>query len=320
MKYREFLEQLARETGLRLDGGHNILFGVRGGYPVTVAPTDQKKYQFRITVSVSRDGQPPDRSQLRAMAKEHKQQIALCGGDKYTVNVLLKNGKKPDGASQTVKEGLDTVVSFLRENGYAPCCQTCGAAEETAAYAVKGTVRHLCAACGEKLESETDREIEKEMTASENTLAGVVGALLGSVLGGAVIILLSRLGYVSALSGIVMAVCALKGYELLGKKMSVKGIVISCILMVAMTYVADRLDWAIIIAQELDTDVFTGFRAVPLLLQEEVIESSVYFASLFQVYAFTLLGAIWQIVVYVKGMKGKRGIAKLTADRQTAEL
>lgn len=321
MKYQEFLEQMAGETGLRLDNGHNMLFGSKSGYGVTVVPNPQQKKQFIIWVSVSKDGQMPDRKQLRTVAKEHKQ-IALCGGDKYAVSFLLKAVNNQAKCIQLVKESLDIVTAFLRENGYVSCCQSCGAAEGTEAYAVGETTRHLCAACAEKLESASDKVEQETMMTSENTLAGIVGALLGSVLGAAVIILLSRLGYVAALSGIVMAVCTLKGYELLGKKMSVKGIVICCVIMLGMTYVADRFDWAIVIAQELETDVFTGFRALPLLLEEEIIEMSDYFTSLFMVYAFTLIGAVWQVIAYAKGMKMKtgRGVEKLSGTRQIAEL
>ena len=47
-----------------------------------------------------------------------------------------------------------------------------------------------------------------------------------------------------------MAVCTLKGYEIGSGKLSKRGIVISVILMLVMTYVGDRLDWAIMIARE----------------------------------------------------------------------
>ena len=60
-------------------------------------------------------------------------------------------------------------------------------------------------------------------------MGGVVGALIGSLLGAASIILLSQLGYVAAISGVIMAVCALKGYELLGGKLTKKGVIISAV-------------------------------------------------------------------------------------------
>ena len=77
-----------------------------------------------------------------------------------------------------------------------------------------------------------------------------------------------------------MAVCALKGYELLGGKLTKKGVIISVVIMIVMIYVGDRVDWAIMIARELETDVFYGYRLLPLLLSEEVIDMTSYVLEL----------------------------------------
>lgn len=88
------------------------------------------------------------------------------------------------------------------------------------------------------------------------------------------------------------AVCALKGYELLGGKLTKKGVIISAVLMIVMTYVGDRVDWAIMIARELETDVFYGYRLLPLLLSEEVIDMTQLRAGTGTLYALLLVGAI----------------------------
>lgn len=62
--------------------------------------------------------------------------------------------------------------------------------------------------------------------------------------------------------------------------------------MIVMTYVGDRVDWAIMIARELETDIFYGYRLVPLLLSEEIIDMTNYVLNLVLVYAFLLVGAI----------------------------
>ena len=61
----------------------------------------------------------------------------------------------------------------------------------------------------------------------ENVVTGIVGALLGAAIGAAAIILLDMAGYMAAISGVILAVCAYKGYELLGGKLSKTGIIIS---------------------------------------------------------------------------------------------
>ena len=60
-------------------------------------------------------------------------------------------------------------------------------------------------------------------------MPGIVGALIGSLIGAVVIVIVGQLGYVAAVSGLVMAICTLKGYEMLGKKLGTPGIIISCV-------------------------------------------------------------------------------------------
>ena len=132
-----------------------------------------------------------------------------------------------------------------------------------------------------------------EQGKSENVMTGVVGALIGAVLGGASIILLSQLGFVASISGVILAVCTLKGYELLGGRLSKRGIVISCVLMAVMPYIADRLDWASVIAQTFaDEGVTLGmaFAAVHNVIAENDMVAD-YFSSLAMVYLFVVIGA-----------------------------
>jgi len=117
------------------------------------------------------------------------------------------------------------------------------------------------------------------------------------------IIFFSQLGRVAVISGIVMAVCTMKGYEMLGGKLTKKGIVISFLMMLIMTYIGDRLDWAIIIAREWEVDFFTGFQYVPSLIQEGIIEGSNYWGNLALLYIFTIGGAIPTSISIVKEHK-----------------
>lgn len=147
----------------------------------------------------------------------------------------------------------------------------------------EGTVR--CDWCGFPI-----KPAEKK----ENVVAGIVGAFLGAILGAGCIILLSQLGYIASVSGLVLAVCTLKGYELLGGRLSGKGMIISILFMAITPYLADRIDWAILIMQELKVYNVTfveAFSAFPELLKDGSVEMGVYIKNLLMVYGFTLLGA-----------------------------
>lgn len=129
-------------------------------------------------------------------------------------------------------------------------------------------------------------------TRQENLLAGIVGSLLGSLVGLACIVLLDRLGYVAAISGVVMAVCALKGYERLGGALSRKGIIASSIVMVIMTFIGNQISWAFAATEALDMSFWEAYRSIMPLLRHGAIDAGAYWGSLVLLYLFTLLGAV----------------------------
>ncbi len=156
-------------------------------------------------------------------------------------------------------------------------CQKCG--NEIPAGAT------YCEHCGQPVQS---LSAEKP----ENVVTGIVGALLGAAIGGGSVILLSQLGYVAALSGLLLAVCTLKGYELLGGRLSKKGIAICLVLMLVTPYIADRLDWAIVVMKEYShVTLGEAFAAIPDLIEADIIEKSKYITNLLMIYGFAVLGA-----------------------------
>ena len=131
-----------------------------------------------------------------------------------------------------------------------------------------------------------------ETVREDNPIAGLVGALLGSLIGVACIIVVSQLGYVAAVSGLVMAVCTIKGYALLGGAMSRRGAVIAGVVILLMTYVGHQLDFAVSLAIAAQIDPFTAFRAVGDLLADGALDPVSYWGNLVLLYGFTLLGAV----------------------------
>lgn len=145
-----------------------------------------------------------------------------------------------------------------------------------------------------EFENEVMGSAPAEVKAPENVLLGLIGALVGAVLGGASIILLSQLGYIASISGFILAICTLKGYELLGKRLSKKGIVLCVILMIVTPFVADWIDWAIFLMKDyseydltlLDSCVFFGE-----LMAEGYVDMFEYVKNLGMIYLFVILGA-----------------------------
>ena len=130
----------------------------------------------------------------------------------------------------------------------------------------------------------------------ENVGLGLLGAFLGSLAGAVLIIVLSRLGFVAALSGLVMSFVALKGYEKFAGGISTLGIVLTCVIIVAMVFVADWVDWAIVAMRDLDVSFLEAISTLPELFERGNIDSSDYSANLGMLYIFTALGAVPVII------------------------
>ena len=86
----------------------------------------------------------------------------------------------------------------------------------------------------------------------ENVAAGIVGALLCSLVGGLLWFLLYQFGYLAGISGLVGVVCAIKGYTWFAKKESIKGLVISIVVAVLVMVIA----WYLCLAK----DVYVAYQ------------------------------------------------------------
>lgn len=299
MGNNKFLE-LCVDKGLKLDRQSGNLFGVRGGYHVCMVTDNPTNNQFSITFSVSRDGAAPDQTELRQAIKGIKSISGVTTAGYQAIFFFRGAGLSGKKTVETGGEALEEAIGVLRNLGYQDCCQGCGSVTATATCMAGGVPMHLCQDCYNAKSSMAGQNQQMENQKKENLVGGIVGALLGSLVGVIAIIILSQLGYVAAISGIIMAVCTLKGYELLGGKITKKGVIASVIVMLVMVYVGDRLDWAIVVSRELGMDFFTSFRAVPILMEEGMIDSGSYTGNLAMIYLFTAIGAVPTILGHLK--------------------
>ena len=137
-----------------------------------------------------------------------------------------------------------------------------------------------------------------EIKAPENTALGIIGALIGALIGGASIIGLSQLGYIASISGVLLAVCTLKGYELLATGLSTKGIVICAVLMLVTPFAADWIDWSLILYQawaEYGVTFMECVTSLPALLAEEPEVLGEYLKNLGMLYLFVIMGGFYTL-------------------------
>lgn len=72
-----------------------------------------------------------------------------------------------------------------------------------------------------------------------NPVMGILGAIIFSLIGCAVWILIGKLGYISYLGGIAMAFSTIFGYHLFGKRFDTLGLIISIVIVLIMVFVSN---------------------------------------------------------------------------------
>ena len=143
-----------------------------------------------------------------------------------------------------------------------------------------------------------------EESREKNVALGVVGALIGGLIGAASIVLFGQLGIVSAFSGMILAFCTLKGYELLAKDLSNTGIMVCIAVMLVVPYLADRFSWALVLVEEFGWLLGDSFLYVHGVVAEYGLEAE-YWKDLLFIYAFTAVGAFALLKQKIKEMKKK---------------
>lgn len=129
-------------------------------------------------------------------------------------------------------------------------------------------------------------DLQTESTASdggqtreENLPLGLVGAVLGVLLGSVLWIIIGQIGFIAGIAGYAIVFCGMKGYQLLGGKLSKAGIVVCVILSFLVIVGAEIVSLGIAIYQEFGTEyaitLGDAFRVVPDFLKEPEVAGGV---------------------------------------------
>lgn len=260
--------------GFVYDKTYNVMHGTVNGIVLLIIPV-RALNQFRIQLhaDIEKSGGKDD---FLAFLQELKQRYPIIqytgyhGNDTITLNV--------ESSEQGDKDNLSIIVSELTskclERGIRNCCSQCKNVPPVRAAALDGTPVLLCENCFTQ-ESKGEREQNGQ---KENIILGLFGAVLGVLLGAVLWVVIGMLGFIAGIAGFAMVFCGIKGYDMLGKKLSRKGIVICIVISCLMILAAEYSSLGIAIYQELgDTyylSLMDSLALVPAFLEEpEVVQS-----------------------------------------------
>lgn len=78
-----------------------------------------------------------------------------------------------------------------------------------------------------------------------NVPKGILGALIGAIPGIVLWIILSKIGIIASICGIVILIGVVVGYTALGKEFDILGMIISLAVVIFSVYFATNLSWAL---------------------------------------------------------------------------
>ena len=164
---------------------------------------------------------------------------------------------------------IDPVVQYITMQSFTPGCQNCGdSTMPLDCYQINNAHQMLCENCSREVEARLEDNKAAVKSQKSSLIPGLVGALLGALIGAAVWIGIYKLGYIAGIAGAITVICAMKGYEMFGRALDVKGVIISVLISVVMIYFANNISWAWDVYDELKpygysfTDTYRGLHDI----------------------------------------------------------
>lgn len=290
---------LAALLGLSFDKKSKTIYGQKDGFSVIVRDSSSNKSnRFFMIVSAKPTSDEITLKDIRQFTDVNP--FASLELKPNQILMVFESNQYPEQLYQDLRQSVNALIGLLQSKRFEPCCASCGQNVETSVYSVSDSYGSLCPACIGRIRVNIAYDKQQK---HENIPGGVAGAFIGSVIGMILLLFFLRLKIFPLLLGFITSICTFKGYELLGKKMTKKGMIISTVMVLFTTYVSNRMDWAIVAATQLDIDIFTAFRIVPYLLKEGLIDTFTFVFNLLGLSISTIGGAV--AIIWAELREGK---------------
>ena len=306
------ITELLKAKGMEYDENSDTWYGTVSGLGMRLVESiDSKNYDIVVSVT---NGSLPDKQSMNEIASKEST-ITRATVRQYNVSFTVKRSFTDKAFLENIETAISDLPVLLKNAGWNDCCEVSGRRDNLVFCMVGGEVLLLCDEEYGKAESTIKNRSYSKSEKSENVITGIVGALLGSFIGLIAIVLIGQLGYVSIFAGIIMGVCTVKGYALLGGKLSKKGALLSVLIMFAMTYAAAILDTCVYIIRQ-DSKAMAYLEELIPLIAKAIFTDSNSMIEFIKLLAFTLIGAIPAMVGIFRGEKLSVMAYKLKEVRQ----
>ena len=187
---------------------------------------DLRDYIVKINID-----KKTERSKINNLLDELKKEfrgIKKAQVKKNYIEIILHEGNSKK-VSEDIEKIVDRMIDFLEKEGTVSCCGFCGISPEevevraTQVIKNESEIHYLCENCHNEKLKELEKDKKEMASVKENYILGFLGSLLGASVGGILWVIIGVLGYIAAVSVIVILLGGILGYTLFTKKMGVIG-------------------------------------------------------------------------------------------------
>ena len=307
------IKEISDVFGFKYDSKRNIAYGEKQGYKMLVDIRMNGSQFVHIGVCVDINGSVADKALLESVTLPKSVKIST---NNNAIDIIFPPAMKLQTNTDTAVSAAQALLRMLAENN-AVNCDITGKKGEIDIYSVKGEYVFLTAESADELRARLsiDKGVEAEKT--ENYILGTIGALVGSLAGVLLILLIARLGRISAISGIVMGIAVSFMYLKFAKKFSRISVIICCFISIVMTYIAFRLDIAIDLYSALKDSIYHGVSFMTCFVESKsffvsIGETGTYYHNLFLMMLMGCVGGIGAPIAAYSAEKNKFSFEKVS--------
>lgn len=289
----KILYLIAEKTNLSSVSSKEAIAGIYNNYNVAIT-TANYVYYLDFPLKLTSDYPIERLNNFLVNLRDNNKRITKCFYKDASVVIAYSSKGNREKSASTIITILDAIVQEATLNNLVTCCGICGEERDVTPFVLNGRVFTCCKSCQYEIKDSINTQQEEFKSSNNNIVGGIVGAFLGSLIGVAVWLVISHLGYIASIAGLAIAVCCIKGFKMFGGKLNVSGMVITSIITIIMVYVSNHLALGLAIYTEYKSlyniSFFDSLKAVPEFLTETTIKMT-FIKDLVIGYILTLAGS-----------------------------
>lgn len=284
MKKSSLANLNATSLGLNFDDNTQYLYGYYQDYPFYLR--ENFEGAFALFTSVIKGERVPDEELRENLLNHPAKLVDTVTLTNYQFSVLFKSSTQSAELQKTVSQVLDWVVQHLKAENWQVCCEETGQTDSLGLYALDRQVRILT----EKTYQAAASKITTKKLAPERLVLGIIGAVLGGIFAGALLLYVAFQGYAIGLLGFLVGILTVLGYKLLAGKFSIKSIITCTSLLLLLVIAINELDLAVFFVKKQGLDDI-GQAFTDIYKNKLAVRDSLYWNNLWTLAATSFVGA-----------------------------